>query len=143
MKVRDWMSSDPVTVSVDDTVREARRLLDTEAVRHLPVVDDGRLAGIVSDRDVALREPAVRAALAQHDIASLLDDERPVEAVMSADVLTVDLDASIAEAARTLVSRRINALPVVDDEGRLVGILTSTDCLLATLDAVTDAAGYR
>jgi acetoin utilization protein AcuB len=136
MQVRDWMSSDPVTVSVDDTVSEARRLLDTEGVRHLPVVDDTRLVGILSDRDVAIREAALRQAVLRNDIATLLDDERPVEAVMSSDVHTVGADVPIAEAARTLVSRRINALPVVED-GRLVGILTSTDCLLATLDDVS------
>lgn len=137
MQVRDWMSTDPVTVSVDDTVSEARRLLDTEGVRHLPVVDDMRLVGIISDRDVAIREAALRHAVLRHEVTSLLDDERPVEAVMSVDVHTVDVDTPIAEAARTLVSRRINALPVLED-GRLTGILTSTDCLLATLDALTE-----
>lgn len=140
MQVREWMSSDPVTVSVDDTVSDARRLLDTEGVRHLPVVDDTRLVGIVSDRDVAIREKALRQAVQHHDVAALLDDERPVEAVMSSDVHTVDIDVPIAEAARTLVSRRINALPVVED-GQLVGILTSTDCLLATLDDLTEGVG--
>lgn len=137
MQVRDWMSSDPVTVSVDDTVSEARRLLDTQGVRHLPVVDGGRLVGIVSDRDVAIREAALRQAVQRHDVAALLDDERPVEAVMSHDVHTVGVDVPIAEAARTLVSRRINALPIIED-GQLVGILTSTDCLLATLAEATE-----
>jgi acetoin utilization protein AcuB len=140
MQVRDWMSTDPVTVSVDDTVSEARRLLDTEGVRHLPVVDDVKLVGIVSDRDVGIREAALRQAVLRHDVAALLDDERPVEAVMTSDVHTVGVDVPIAEAARTLVSRRINALPVVE-EGQLVGILTSTDCLLATLDDMTDDGG--
>lgn len=140
MQVREWMSTDPVTVSVDDTVSEARRLLDTQGVRHLPVVDDQRLVGIVSDRDVAIREAALRQAVLRHDVAALLDDERPVEAVMSSDVHTVGVDVPIAEAARTLVSRRINALPVIE-EGRLVGIVTSTDCLLATLDDLTQGVG--
>lgn len=137
MQVREWMSTDPVTVSVDDTVSEARRMLDTEGVRHLPVMDDTQLVGIISDRDVAIRQAALRQAVRRHEVASLLDDERPVEAVMSADVHTVDVDTPIAEAARTLVSRRINALPVMED-GQLAGIITSTDCLLATLDALAE-----
>ncbi len=137
MQVRDWMSTDPVTVAVDDTVSHARRLLDTEGVRHLPVIDDMRLVGIISDRDVAIREAALRDAILRHEVATLLDDERPVEAVMSVDVHTIGVDTPIDEAARTLVSRRINALPVLED-GRLVGIITSTDCLLATLDAVSE-----
>lgn len=137
MQVRDWMSTDPVTVAVDDTVSHARRLLDTEGVRHLPVIDDMRLVGIISDRDVAIREAALRDAILRHEVATLLDDERPIEAVMSVDVHTIGVDTPIDEAARTLVSRRINALPVLED-GRLVGIITSTDCLLATLDAVSE-----
>lgn len=142
MQVRDWMSTDPVTVSVDDTVSHARQLLDTEGVRHLPVIDDMRLVGIVSDRDVTIREAALRQAIKRQEVTSLLDDERPVEAVMSIDVHTVDVDTPIADAARTLVSRRINALPVLE-EGRLVGIVTSTDCLLATLDALTEATASQ
>ena len=71
MQVRDWMSTDPVTVSVDDTVSHARQLLDTEGVRHLPVIDDMRLVGIVSDRDVTIREAALRQAIKRQEVTSL------------------------------------------------------------------------
>lgn len=133
MKVRDWMSPDPVSVSPETTVANARQMMAAETFRHLPVVADDRLIGILSDRDVAISDAALRAAVRSHDVASLLDDERPVESVMSAAPHVVDHDADLAEAAKMLVSYRINALPVVDADGILVGIVTSVDCLLATL----------
>jgi acetoin utilization protein AcuB len=127
------MSPDPVTVSPDTTVAEARGLLEAEGIRHLPVVDAGRLTGIVSDRDIGISDASLRAAVKHHTVDTLLDDERPVEAVMSSTPHVIAADAGIAQAARLMVSRRINALPVVDDD-TLVGIITSVDCLLASLD---------
>lgn len=138
MSVREWMSPDPVHVSPDTTVAEAREMLAREGFRHLPVVSEGRLVGIVSDRDVAINNDALRAALRRNDVATLLDDDRPVEAVMSAGPHVIGPDAPISDASRLLVSRRISAVPVVDDDGVLVGIVTSVDCLLATLKEGAD-----
>lgn len=138
MSVREWMSPDPVHVSPDTTVAEARETLAREGFRHLPVVSEGRLVGIVSDRDVAINDDALRAALRRNDVATLLDDDRPVEAVMSAGPHVIGPDAPISDASRLLVSRRISAVPVVDDDGVLVGIVTSVDCLLATLKEGAD-----
>lgn len=140
MKVREWMSPDPVTVGPDTTVAAARDLLDAKGFRHLPVVDHGRLIGIVSDRDVGISATALRTALREHTIEDLLDDGRPIEAVMSTRPHVIPADATLEEAARLLVSRRISALPVVDDDQALVGIVTTVDCLLASLDYRQDAA---
>jgi acetoin utilization protein AcuB len=127
------MSPDPVHVSPDAAVAEARELLEAHGFRHLPVVDNDRLIGIVSDRDIAISAAALRAAVRRHNVGALLDDERPVEAVMSSAPHVIGPDADVSEAARLLVSRHINALPVVED-GQLIGIITSVDCLLATLE---------
>lgn len=133
MKVREWMTPEPVTVMPDTTVAHARSLLDARGVRHMPVVSfDGRVVGMLSDRDVAISDAMLRSAVREHDVAGLLDDARTVDTVMSPAPQTVGMDAPIDDAARVFVSRRINALPVIDD-GRLVGILTTTDCLLALL----------
>lgn len=133
MTVREWMSPDPLSVTPDATIAEARELMAAEGFRHLPVVSGERLIGIISDRDVAIVDGALRAALRRHEVASLLNDERPVESVMSSEPLVIGPDADIGDAARLLVSRRISALPVVDDGGALVGIITSVDCLLASM----------
>ena len=138
MTVRNWMSPDPVSVSPDATVAEARELLEAHGFRHLLVVAEDRLIGIISDRDVTISGAALREALRRHDAVALLDDDRPVESVMSSAPHVIGPEAEISEAARLLVSRHINALPVVDIDGSVIGIITSVDCLLATLEQSAD-----
>jgi acetoin utilization protein AcuB len=111
--------------------------LTEHGFRHLPVVDGGTLIGIVSDRDVAINPGALRAAMRNHTVGDLIHDDRPVEAIMSRDPHVIEEGATVEAAARLLVSRRISALPVVDDSRRLVGIITSVDCLLATLQPIS------
>jgi acetoin utilization protein AcuB len=136
MQVREWMSPDPVTVTPQTTVADARTLLSEHGFRHLPVVDGGVLVGIVSDRDVAINPRALRAAVRSHTVGDLVDDDRTVEAVMSRDPHVVDAEATLDAAARLLVSRQISALPVIDDGRALIGIITVVDCLLASLQPV-------
>jgi acetoin utilization protein AcuB len=133
MKVREWMSPDPITIGPASTVREARKLLVEQGVRHLPVVDDNRVVGMISDRDVRVDDAVLARLEAVSRLGELLGWDRPVEAVMSAPVHTVGPDEPIEAAARTMLSRRISALPVIDPEFGLVGVITTTDCLLASL----------
>lgn len=132
MVVRDWMSPDPITVGPDTTVAEARLTMEEYGIRHLPVVDDGQLVGILSDRDVVIHARALRAALRSNGVEDLLDDTRSVESIMTSGPQCVGPDDPMAAAARLMLSRRINALPVVSDH-RLVGVITTVDCLLASL----------
>jgi acetoin utilization protein AcuB len=114
MEVREIMTVTPLTVTPATPVSQARRLLQTYRIRHLPVVDPetGRLVGILSDRD--LTPP----------------DDGPVETVMSAPVQTVSPGAPVLQTARRLADERIGALPVLAGD-RLVGIVTAVDCLKA------------
>lgn len=127
MRVRDWMSPDPMTVEPSAEVAEARRLMGTYGVRHLPVTEHGRVVGMLSDRDV-------RAPLIQPTAASSEDrrEGQVVASLMSTPVHVVQIDDEIEAAARLMLSRRISAVPVLD-EGKLVGLITTTDCLLASL----------
>ena len=133
MKVREWMSPDPVTVTPRTTVSVARQLLSTYGFRHLPVVDGDRLVGIISDRDVRLDDAQVRGALRRGVLGEVLEDDRPTEAVMSSSPHVIGPDEMVEAAARLMLSRRISGLPVVDADHRLCGIITTTDCLLASL----------
>lgn len=135
--VRAWMTRDPVTICSTTPVAAVRELLDRRRLRHLPVVDGGRLCGIVSDRDVGLSARAVRRAARLGDLDAVLDDDRPVRAVMTPHPYTVAADAPVEAAVRVLVARRIHALPVVDGS-RLVGIITTVDCLLAGRQGAID-----
>lgn len=104
MKIREWTNPDPVTVDPNTTVADARQPLEERGVRHLPVVDGNRLIGIISDRDVGVGHAALRNAVRRREVDALLDDDRPVEAVMSSQPHVINADASISEAARLLVS---------------------------------------
>jgi acetoin utilization protein AcuB len=119
LTVRDIMARELVTIRPHETVRRAYRLMRDHRFRHLPVVEDGRLVGILSDRD--LRPVLLSPALGRARVREL----------MSEDLTTVAPEAPVEEAASLLVVKRIGCLPVVD-AGRLVGIVTETD-LLAVL----------
>jgi acetoin utilization protein AcuB len=119
LTVRDVMATDLVTVQPHETARHAYRLMRDRRFRHLPVVESGRLVGILSDRD--LRPVLLSPTLARVRVGEL----------MSEDLTTVMPDAPVEEAASLLVVKKIGCLPVVAD-GRLVGIVTETD-LLAVL----------
>jgi acetoin utilization protein AcuB len=119
LPVRDVMATDLVTVRPHETARHAYRLMRDRRFRHLPVVENGKLVGILSDRD--LRPVLLSPTLARARVREL----------MSEDLTTVGPDAPVEEAASLLVVKKIGCLPVVA-EGRLIGIVTETD-LLAVL----------
>jgi CBS domain-containing protein/nucleotide-binding universal stress UspA family protein len=137
MLVREWMTTILVTVRSDAPVAEAQHLMRHRRIRHLPVVDGGRLAGIITDRDVRTTLPSPATSLAAGEIRYLLD-RLLVERVMTRAVITIGPDAPIVEAVGLVLTHRIGALPVVEGD-RLVGIITETDLLRAF--AATLAAG--
>jgi acetoin utilization protein AcuB len=119
LTVRDIMVTDLVTVGPQETARSAYKLMRDHRFRHLPVVAEGRLVGILSDRD--LRPILLSPGLARARVAEL----------MSERLTTIGPDTPVEEAASLLVVKKIGCLPVVDG-ARLVGIVTETD-LLAVL----------
>lgn len=139
MQVRRWMNHVVHSVKPRDSIQHARELLEKHRVNQLPVVVDGRLVGIITDRDLRDAFPSVldaplfgsrKAKVASADPAAVI-----VEVVMSPNVTTIGPDASMAEAARLMRSQRIGALPVVEHE-RVVGILTRSNVLDAFVDLV-------
>lgn len=128
-RVSDVMRTEIVTLAPEETLDLSQDIMSLGRLRHMPVVDDDeRLVGIVSHRDL------FSASLAQAlhlDGPSLREFLRSVEArhVMAKTPVTVAPDAKLGKAARLLVERRIGCLPVVDDEGRLLGLVTETDLL--------------
>ncbi len=129
MEIRDLMSTPVTTVTPDTPVFDARDTMLHTRIRHLLVVDDGRLIGIVTDRDIRLNLPSPATSLSIWEINHLLM-RLTVAEVMTKGVITVTADRDPREAARLMVDHRIGALPVVED-GRPVGILTESDLLRA------------
>lgn len=124
MIVREIMTPAPWVVEVTDSLRRAHaRLLESD-VRHLPVVNRGRLVGIISERDLPsdLVTPGARGG---HDRA-----DRPVSNYMSSDVISVNPESDLVEVIDLMLEHRIGAVPVVDVDGeRLLGIVSYVDLL--------------
>lgn len=137
MLVRDVMTSDPITVQPDDTLRTAQERMAECGCRRLPVVDEThRLVGIITDRDVrlALNSPLVLRERWQDD---MLVTQTTVEVCMTPEPITIAPDAPVQDAADILLQRRISGLPVVEGD-RLVGIITVTDLLGALRDLLKE-----
>jgi len=128
-RVERWMSHDVISLAPRSTIRDALDLMERERIRHILVVDEhDRLCGIVSDRDVK-RMLADRRA--HGSVEHALD--RPLSTIMTRNVLHLDADATLIEAAELMCREKISALPIVDDE-RLTGIITAEDVLWAFVE---------
>jgi acetoin utilization protein AcuB len=123
--VKDSMAHDLATLSPDETAATALAVCRERRIRHLPILREGRLVGIVSDRDLRSSTPA----LGDLDRAAALQKLR-VEDVMARDVVTADPEDPIEQAANTMRERKIGCLPVLEGE-ELVGILTASDVMEA------------
>lgn len=132
MRVQEWMTADPVTVTPQTSVLNARRILRAQGVRHLPVVDGDRVVGMLSDGDLLLRDSQVTQALSALQSDLLGGRYRRVESIMVTSVRVTQPDDTVRAAAETMQRWKINSLPVIED-GRLIGIITTTDCLRALL----------
>jgi acetoin utilization protein AcuB len=121
MFVKQWMKTDPLTVTSEEYLAEAESKMHAGNFRHVPVVDSGRLVGIVTDRD-----------LRQH-VGQLARTK--INCAMTEKPITTTPQATLEEAARLLLTHKVNALPVVEGD-RLIGILTSSDILNAFLTSM-------
>jgi acetoin utilization protein AcuB len=118
MLISRLMTYGATTVSSHDSLRTAATLMESGGFRRVPVVDEDQLVGIVSDRDIRAHSGYL--------------DSTKVTAAMTSDPKTVTPRMSVEDAARLMIAHKIGGLPVVED-GKLVGILTTTDVLKAFL----------
>jgi|UniRef100_A0A7C4AU22 acetoin utilization protein AcuB len=132
MLVKDWMTKNVVTVNVSDSLQHAINTMIDNQVSILPVLEDGRLVGILTDRDVKRASPSSATLL---DIQQALYQLARLEvgAVMSPHPITVAPDFTLEETAAILLERRISGAPVISKEGLLVGIITKSDVFKALL----------
>ena len=131
-RVRDCMSPDPPFVAPKDSLQTVIQLLRRRDIRALPVLEDGKLVGIVTDRDVRQVAPAYPWFRDEDEIRRYTEN-LTVTAAMTADPLTVAPDAPLEAAAKILETYRINSLPVIEGE-KLVGMLSVADVLRAFVE---------
>ena len=130
MLVKDWMSREVITVEEDVSIMKASKLMKDRGFQHLPVVRQGRLTGIVSDRDLKEAHPSKATTLDIHELYYLLD-KLQVKKVMSKNPHTVSGNETTDKAAALMLKHDISALPVVDQKGDLQGIITKGDVFRA------------
>jgi acetoin utilization protein AcuB len=142
MLVGERMSKPVISVPPEMPITDALNLMKKERIRRVPVVKDGKLAGIVSDKDLLNASPSPVTTLSIWEMNYLLS-KVTIEDVMSKNVMTVTEDTPIEQAARIMADNKIGGLPVMDD-GHVTGIITETDLFKVFLELLgAREAGVR
>jgi acetoin utilization protein AcuB len=135
MIVSKRMTANPTTVTSTTTVVDALQLMRDNKFRRLPVVDSGKLVGIVTDRDLREVSASPATTLSVFELNYLLA-KMQIKDIMTKKVLTINADATVEEAALVMYNNKIGGLVVVDNNLQVVGILTETDIFKAFVDAM-------
>lgn len=128
MLIQDWMAKDVMTVDENTSLMRATRIMKESNIRRLPVVSHGKLIGIITDRDVKDASPSKTTSLDIHELYYLLS-EMKVKDVMTSSPLTLSGRDTLEKAAIVMLNSKISGLPVVDEAGLLIGLLSETDVL--------------
>jgi CBS domain-containing protein len=134
--IRDIMKTKVIRISADDSLGTVKEIMELAHVRHLPVVRQGELVGIVSQRDLLRASLSNVMGLPAEEQLRFLEGVK-IGAVMSEEPVWIAPEASIREAARVMAERKIGCLPVLDG-GELIGIVTETDVLRCFADLDVD-----
>jgi acetoin utilization protein AcuB len=128
MKVSEIAHTVLVTVTMDHTVGRARDIMQKKKIRHLLVMDGSELVGVITDRDVRTHL-SFRIGTPIENVEDGKTLETKIHQVMTRELITVSPDAPIGEAAFLLLKHKIGCLPVIDEDGSTVGIVTDADFL--------------
>ncbi|MEW6671637.1 MAG: CBS and ACT domain-containing protein [Thermodesulfobacteriota bacterium] len=126
MLVKDWMSKPVITIDANDSMQTAMKLLKQHGIRMLPVLKNGKLAGILTDRDLKRTSASDATTLEVHELLYLISTLK-VEKIMTPNPITVPFDYTVEETAEVLLKHKISGAPVLDTKGILVGVITQTD----------------
>lgn len=137
--VRDYMTPNPTTLTPDQPLLQAVLTMRSLSIRHLPIVQDGKIVGLVTDRDVARVSPSILSAVSQDEYNQVFE-QTMIQRVMGKQISSVRSDQALSEAITMLHDNKWGCLPVVDDD-KLVGIITVVDVLRYALSTLPAAGG--
>lgn len=132
MRIRDWMTTDPVVVTPETLLVDARKKMDEFKIHHIPVVKKGKLVGMLTRRTILEASPSSATTLSMHELSYLLA-KMTVADVMVKDPLWVTPDTPVEDVVLLGYQKGIGSFPVVEN-GRLVGIATATEVTRALLE---------
>jgi acetoin utilization protein AcuB len=134
MLISEWMSRDVITVTPDTSMMKASKILKEKNIRRLPVVDEnGRIVGILTDRDIKEASPSKATTLDVHELYYLLSEIK-IKDIMTKNPFCVNENGTVEKAAVIMREKKVEGLPVVDDEDKVVGIITETDIFNVMID---------
>lgn len=134
MLVRKKMNTDVVTISRDDRMTLAKKILAEKKIRHLPVVDGKKLVGLITNMDIRKAEASPATSLDIREINYLLDRIKASE-IMTRKVVTISPEHSVEDAATIMHEKKIGCLPVLEN-GNLVGMLTENDVMQFVIEVM-------
>lgn len=137
MFVKNKMTSNPFTISPTQTIPDAQEIIKNNGIKRLPVVENGKLVGVVSKGDIVKVSPSKATALSMGEITYLLAKTK-ISSIMSKEPVTISPNALLEEAAILMRNNDIGFLPVVENE-KLVGIITESDIL----DSFIELLGFK
>jgi len=126
MLVKNWMSRNVETVGPDDSMLDAVNRIREHKILMLPVMDGGKLVGVITDRDIKRASASDASTLEIHELMYLISKIK-VRDIMSKKVVTVPEDFTVEETAEVLLENRISGVPVLDREGKITGVITQAD----------------
>lgn len=137
MFVKNKMTTNPYTVSPDQTIPDAHEIMTKNNIRRLPVVKDGKLVGVVSNLDISRSSPSTATSLSINELTYILAKTK-ISRVMTKNPITISPNALLEEAAILMRDNGVSFLPVVENE-KLVGIITESDIF----DSFIELLGFR
>lgn len=135
MFVANRMTSNPITIAPSTTLADALSIMRENKFRRLPVVEKGRLVGIVTDRDLREVSPSSATSLSIFELNYLLA-KMQIKDIMKKKVITIGVDAVVEEAALLMYNHKIGGLIVVDEKGAVAGVITETDIFKCFVDVM-------
>jgi acetoin utilization protein AcuB len=143
MNVRDIMTTNVVTIPSTTSIADAKRIMEAHRIRRLPVVDKGKLVGIVTERRLESVSPSKATSLTIWELSYLVD-KTTVKEIMEREVLTTSPGTSVEESVAFAQGHKVGALVVVED-GRVVGIVTTNDLFYKIVNPILglDQPGSR
>lgn len=124
--VADWMTTNVITTNPMTAISAAHQLMQEKQIRRLPVVDNGKLVGIITIGDVREASPSDATTLSIWEL-NYLWSQLTVQKVMTRNTLTVNPTTPILDAAEKMLDHKVSGLPVVNDKNQLVGVITESD----------------
>lgn len=140
--VGEWMSTPVVSISPSLPISNAHQIMKRNNIRRLPVVEDEQVVGIITIGDVREASPSDATTLSIWEL-NYLWAQLTVEKVMTRKVVTVTPDTAIVDAAEMMLEHKVSGLPVVNAQGKLVGILTESDIFRMLIKARTDELAQK